>query len=351
MCIESAELRAGDDGVRLVEDKRCRFQLAEESLGGGVHRVLVEDIAAIGATPSAVLHVGRGEEIVAVRVSDGRSFRPPIHVAIGLDVVAIDVAVLSEVHLREQAERGLKVLVLEAEEVAAQLRRKRVPAGGCQSGVGLGVARGGRNAEQVVACRVSKVGHRRLGSTQDERERRLDGDAGQRRGVGQAGLDDGAVEDAVVDEVIVRVAVLPIPLRIEVGARLPRVGDAMHEREVAGVVNGGEEFQRGMQRAEAVAERNRAGVAVGVVVRSARGAAEVGVLSGVKASTDAAVVRIGPVLGNPDRRPAGRVLGIENRDDGVQGIVGAAQPDEEDFLAVGSDAAGSERALHDERNV
>ena len=125
----------------------------------------------------------------------------------------------------------------------------------------------------------------------------------------------------------------------------------MDEREVAGVVNGSEEFQRGMECAKAVAEGNRAGIAVGVVAGSARGAAEIGVLRGIKACADAAVVRVGSVLGNPNPWAARRILRIKNGDDGVQGVIGAAQPDEENLPAVGADAAGSERALHDERNV
>src|SRR5262245_58704074 len=103
----------------------------------------------------------------------------------------------------------------------------------------------------------------------------------------------------------------------------------MNQSQVTGVIDGGQEFQRWMQGRKAVAQRNGHVVAVGVVRRGSQRAVESGELRGIKARAAGGVVAVGSVLGNGERRPAGRVLRVEDGDDGIESVVGPAQPDEE----------------------
>src|SRR6185436_18160419 len=108
-----------------------------------------------------------------------------------------------------------------------------------------------------------------------------------------------------------------------------------------------EEFQRGMQGSVAIAQRDSVRVAEARLCGGAGGSANIGKLSRVKAWARGAIV-CGSVFENVDSRPRRDRVGdsavvviavIRDWDDRVQPIIGAAQPDEEEFLTVQSDGA------------
>ena len=114
------------------------------------------------------------------------------------------------------------------------------------------------------------------------------------------------------------------------GARLPRIADAVDEREIAGVIDRGKELKRRMERGEAVAERQ----AVGVVEGGGGGAAD------REERFAAGREGLRGILGDEDVLPVGRGVGVvAERDDGVEAVVGAAEEDEEELLhaAIGPD--------------
>ena len=72
-----------------------------------------------------------------------------------------------------------------------------------------------------------------------------------------AGFDDRAVKDAIFGEVVVRVAIFPIILGVEMGAGLLGVTDAMDQGEIAGVEDRSQEFERRMKRGKTIAGTDR----------------------------------------------------------------------------------------------
>src|SRR5205823_12629986 len=107
------------------------------------------------------------------------------------------------------------------------------------------------------------------------------------------------------------------------------------------------EFQRGMERGEAVAQADRVGVAEswvggGGIDREVTGPGHGVIGAGVGQDLErGSAGRIGPVLDGNDR---------------VEGVIGAAQEDEQDFLELSvrsgrADGAFGQGAFHDERYV
>ena len=179
----------------------------------------------------AVFGVRGGEEIV------GR-------IIVRVGVIHERVARVGKVDSSKNLQCIGHVLVLQTQQPAIFLVGKRISIRRVNETVRFGISRRVvRNPQQIVTSRVGKIGHGRGGTPQRQRQRRGDRHTGERRSVGQAGFDHGAVEDPVFDQIIVRCAGLPIILGIEVRARLFRIRDAMHERQVACVVNRREEFQ------------------------------------------------------------------------------------------------------------
>src|SRR6266542_2069253 len=258
MSVKSAVLSSGNDGIGLIQHDRGRLKVIEKVLQARVDHVFIGVVGAGRPAPAAVFEVGgREEEVASGRIAPGASRRHPSNVAVRLDVVLERVAGVTEIDPGKQTQGLLQVLVLQAEQFATQFRSERDPIGGKERGIGLGVSGRGGDAEQIVTRRIGQIGHGRPGTAEDERQRGLDGDAGERRGVGQAGLVDRAIKDAVVHQVVVRGAVFPITLRVEVGARLSRIGHAMDQRQLARVVNRGEELEGRMQRGETVSQAER----------------------------------------------------------------------------------------------
>ncbi len=237
MGVPTIDLGSGDEGIGPVEDEGCGAELSEEVVGVGGNDVFGGVVAAGGI--AAVGVVGGGEQVVG-------------QVAVGCLVVE---ELLVEVDGGEGIEGATDVGVLEVEEFAGFAVGSTDATGFGEELVGLEVAGCGvGDAEQVVAVGVADVGHGGLGAAEEEGQGGLEGNAGEGVGGGEAGFDHGPVEDAVLDEVIAGAAGLPIVLGIEMGTGLIGVTDAMDEGEVAGVVDGGEELEGGMEGGELVAE-------------------------------------------------------------------------------------------------
>ena len=262
VCVEAAHFGARDDGVGLVENQRRCLEAVEEAVGAGIHDVLLGVGSASGNSPPAAIFIVGGREQV---VTTGGGIGPG-RVVVGARVVAERVASLGEIERGKNRERVAEVLVLEVQQLAVFLVGKRESVRVGDGIVRFRVSGGGvRDAEQVVAGRIAEIRHRRSRPAQDQRQAGLERNAGERVGIGQSGLDHGAVQDAVLYQVVVGVARFPIVLRVEMRARLFRITDPMDQREVPGVVHRREEFQRGMERGKPVAEADRVRVAEGRV--------------------------------------------------------------------------------------
>ena len=121
----------------------------------------------------------------------------------------------------------------------------------------------------------------------------------------------------------------------------------MDQSQVARVVNGGQELQGRMKRGEAVAQSDRVGVSEGLVGRRR--------VDWEVARAADRVIR-GRIRRNRQARATRRVSVVLDGNDGIEGVIGAAQEDEQDFflLPIGSgqaDAAFSQGAFDHERNV
>src|SRR5688500_384731 len=116
-------------------------------------------------------------------------------------------------------------------------------------------------------------------------------------------------------------------------ARLARIGDAMDERKVAGraarkrIIDRRQELEGRVQRGKTIAEANRVFVVIGVKIRTRRIGSTFREIRG-----SASQIVGGRVGRNSEGGPAGVVGGIQNGNEGVKAVIGAAQPDEEDFL-------------------
>ena len=104
-----------------VEHEGRRLEVGKEALLAGIDGILVKDIAAIRPPPSTVLGVGGRKEIIALPAVA----RGPIRVVVRDFVVAESIARLREVDPGENAQGILEIAVLQLEEVAVFLRRKR----------------------------------------------------------------------------------------------------------------------------------------------------------------------------------------------------------------------------------
>src|SRR6266498_2106211 len=94
--VESVQLRSGDNGVGLVQDQRGGFQIVEKAVSARVDDVFLRIVAV--ECVAAVLHVGRGEQVI-------RS------VSIGGGIVDKGVAGFSEVKAFENGECVRKVAI------------------------------------------------------------------------------------------------------------------------------------------------------------------------------------------------------------------------------------------------
>ena len=95
-----------------------------------------------------------------------------------------------------------------------------------------------------------------------------------------AGLHDGAIKNSILGKIVVRVAIFPIILGVEVRTRLFRICDAVEQCEVACIIDRRKKFEGGMKRGESVSGADCVGVTKRVVCRSARRECAVGVKRG-----------------------------------------------------------------------
>src|SRR5437763_1538593 len=109
----------------------------------------------------------------------------------------------------------------------------------------------------------------------------------------------------------------------------------MDQRQVARVVNGSQELQVWMKRGEAVAQSDRFGVTEGRV--------GCGRIEGKIAGTADCVIR-SRIWRNGQVRATGSVSGVLDGDHGVQGVICAAQEDEQDLLDLSVRSGGRANA-------
>src|SRR5437764_748034 len=215
--VETVQLRARDDCVGLVQDERSRLEIVEEALVTGIDHVFVGLVRAIGPAPAAVLDVGGREQIVAF-ISVG--FRPIGIVVgdfpVGADRITKRITGLSKIYAGKDGEGVLHVRILEHEQFAIELGGEGIAVGRVQVIGGLCIAwHGIRNAQQIIAGGVGQVGHGRFRTAQNQGQGGLNGDARQGSGIGETGLQNGSIENAILHDVVIRIAIFPIALGIE----------------------------------------------------------------------------------------------------------------------------------------
>ena len=237
--VPAVDLGTGHEGIGLVEDQCRRLELVEVAVGGSGNH-----IAGIGVPgrSRSVLGVGGREQMI-------RSF--PV------GVVAVDegVAGLAEIHAGEDLQRAPHVFILLLEEVPIDLAGE-CRSGGCiQRSARLEIAfQGVGNAQQVVAGRIGQIRHRRTGSAQEERQRILEGDAGQRVLARTPRLDHRSVEQAVLHHVGPRSPGLPVGLGVEMRTRLLRISHPVDEGQFTRIVDRRQEFECRMQSGKPIAQ-------------------------------------------------------------------------------------------------
>src|SRR5262245_12824650 len=117
--------------------------------------------------------------------------------------------------------------------------------------------------------------------------------------------------------------------------RLAAIGDAVEERELAGVEQRREVVEVGVERGEAVPEANGVGLQGTWIVALAGGD----------------VVEDGGIFGNANGGAKGVVTGILNGKDVIHSVIATAQEDEEEFLSADANVAFGEGALEEQREV
>ena len=132
-------------------------------------------------------------------------------VTICFGVVLERVARFAEVNAREERQRLCHVLVLKLEHLAIDFVGQSNVVRPIEIRKSFEIAiRVVRDAEEIVARWIGEVRHGRGRTAQDKGQRGLDSDAGERCGIREAGLVNGAVKNAIVDNVVVWIAVFPI---------------------------------------------------------------------------------------------------------------------------------------------